>query len=149
MHPFIVAVYPAGTKTRMTFERKIDVYLSIEAVNSLWGDARHDMRDAVQRECLADDLRIGGEMILPVPVSQNHSSLGGLSLSAEARSAYQRHTDCLEIVRGDEHYLFGFFFDFALSVGPARERHAGIGGSQIDVVRIGPVVGRLARAYSL
>jgi hypothetical protein len=39
-------------------------------------------------------------------------------------------------------------FDLALPVRPAHERHSGIGVAQIDVVRIGPGVGRRARAHS-
>src|SRR2546421_9712778 len=63
----------------MTFERKKESYCSVPthvAIKLSRCNARHDMRDAVQRERLADDVRIGGEMVLPVPVPQNHSRLG-------------------------------------------------------------------------
>ena len=132
----------------MTFQRKKDSDFSVPgdvAIKLIRCDARHDMRDVVQRERLADDVRIGGEMVLPVPVSQNHGRLGG---RAEARSARQRHADRLEVVRGDKHCPHGVLFDFALPVRPAHERDSGIGVAQIGVVRIGPGVGRLARAHS-
>src|SRR5215831_102044 len=103
------------------------------------------MRDAAQRERLADDLRIGGEIVLPIPVSQNYRRLGR---RAETWSARQRHADRLEVVRGDEHYLFGLLLEVNLPVRPTENRDSRIGSAQISVVRIGPCVRRLARPQS-
>ncbi len=109
MHPLVAAVGAAGAKPRIPFERKIDIRGPVEAhvaIELIRRDARHDMRGIIQRERRADDVRIGGEMILPVPVSQDHGRLAG---RAEARSARQPHADRLEIVRGDEHRPHGLF----------------------------------------
>src|SRR4030095_2073501 len=95
-HPLFASVGTGGTNTRMTFERKKDSDFSVPAdvaIESFRSDARHDMRHVVQRERLADDVRIGGEMVLPVPVSQNHGRLGS---RAEARAAKKRHAARLE-----------------------------------------------------
>ena len=83
-------------------------------------------------------------MVLPVPVSQNHRRVG----TRETRSAKQPHADRLEIVRGDKHGAQVVFLSLALPVRPAHKRGSGIGVAQIDVVRIGPTIGRLARAHS-
>src|SRR5262245_14448457 len=114
----------------MTFERQKDRHLSVErevAIKLIRCDARYDMRDVVERERLADDVRIGGEMILPVAVSQNHAWLS----VAEARSAKQRHADRLEIVRGDKHCPYRVFLYLALPIRPAHNRGSGIGAAQI------------------
>src|SRR6185295_3211682 len=105
-------------KTRMKFERKKDSYFSVPshvAIKLSRRDASHDMRDAVQRERLADDVRIGVQMRLPVAVFQNHARLSG---RAEARSAKHRHADRLEVICGDKHYPHGVFLDLALPVRP-------------------------------
>ena len=131
----------------MTFEGKKDRDFSAHAdvaIKSFRSDARHDMRNIVQRERLANDVRIGREMVLPVAVTQNHGRLRGC---AEARSAEERHADRLEIVRGDKHRPRGVFLYFALPVRPGHKRGSGIGVAQIDVVRIRPDIGRLCAAH--
>ena len=54
------------------------------AVELIRRDADHDMRDVIQRERLADDVRIGAQMVLPEPVSQNHD---GFSLQRSSIAA--------------------------------------------------------------
>jgi hypothetical protein len=54
-------------------------------------------------------------MVLPVLVAQNH---GRLVCRAEARSAHERHDNCLEVVRGDEHCPHGAFLTLAFPVSP-------------------------------
>ena len=65
-------------------------------------DADHDMWDAIQRQRLADDVRIGAQLVLPEPVSQNHDRLSPVC-AVESRSPRQRHADRLEVVGRDKH----------------------------------------------
>src|SRR5262249_20138753 len=61
------------------FEREKCGHFSIArevAIKLIRCDTRHDMRDVVHRDRLADDVRIGSEIVLPVPVSENHLRLG-------------------------------------------------------------------------
>ena len=54
-------------------------------------------------ERLADDVRIGAQLVLPEPVRQNHDGFSAGYPAVESGSARQRHADRLEVVRGDEH----------------------------------------------
>src|SRR6185503_3975166 len=127
--PPAASIGAMSAKARMTLEWTIDRHLSVKremAVELIRCDTRHDMRDIVQRECLADDVRIGSEMVLPVPVS-NDDGRFGFSRRGEARPSKQRHADRLEVVPRDEHRPKGLPFEFALPVRPTHEGDTGIG----------------------
>ena len=70
----------------MPFERNKE-FFSVKnkmTVELLRRDADHDMRDAIQRQRLPDDVRIGAQLVLPEAVSQNHDGFSrqGSSITA-------------------------------------------------------------------
>ena len=94
------------SEKRMPFERNKE-FSSLKtevALELIRRDADHDMRDVVQRQRLADDVRIGAELVLPEPVSQNHDRLAvnahPLRRSPVPAPASRRSS---EVVGGDKH----------------------------------------------
>ena len=85
-------------------ERKKELSFLIAHVTGkmLRRDADHDMRDAIQRERLSDDVRIGAQLVLPVAVSQNHDGFSCQRVipgRVESGASRQRHAERLEVVR--------------------------------------------------
>ena len=141
------------------FEREKELSLLIAHVTGkmLRRDADHDMRDAIQRERLSDDVRVGTHLVLPVAVSKNHDGFSGqrvITGRVESGASSQRHAERLEVVRRDEHRrhrlrapsCWRLTRDLALSACPADQRHPGIGLAQGLEIRIGPPLAGFVRA---
>src|SRR4030095_10269916 len=82
------------------------------------------------------------------------SALSGSSAEASNPAPRASATPSLEVVRRHEHRghthrrsAGGLKRDLALSADPADQCYAGVGVAKIHVVRIGPLLGLLMRAY--
>ena len=67
-------------------------------------DAGDDVWRAIQSQRLADDVGVGGEVLPPEPVPQDHGGRGRVRLE-ESRPPHERHADRAEVVGRDEHCL--------------------------------------------
>ena len=119
-------------------------------------NANHEMSDAIQRERLSDDVRIGTHLVLPVAVPHNHRGFSRervIACRVESGASCRRHAERPEVIRRDEHRLQGLHArvrwrlnrDLAGPASPADHRDSGIRGAKGLEIRIRPPVAARAR----
>ena len=149
-----------GDADAVRAERRVPAMKNEMTVESLRRDTDHDMWNAIQRERLADDLRIGaqtGSARTRIPESRRVRRCDGVvHRVVESRSPRQRHADGFEVVRRDKHRRHGLssrrpaasrIVVLALSVRPTGDSsRPDVGGAQVHEVRIGPASAGRARA---